>query len=135
MSVLVDTSAWIEFFRKTGSTTNSALSELFTARRPFLTCGPIVMELRAGARDNTMERDLDSALSAGRTLEFRPHYFDMAATVYRQCRQSGVTVRSMLDCLISVMAMTNDVELLHHDRDFNAIASLLPLRVHPASLN
>ncbi|MGA0863573.1 MAG: type II toxin-antitoxin system VapC family toxin [Ilumatobacteraceae bacterium] len=135
MTVLIDTSAWVEFFRKTRSSANRAATQLFTDRERFATCGPVEMELKAGARDNDVMHEIAAALAQGRTFAIQPHYFESAAALYRQCRTQGVTIRSMIDCLIAVVAIDNDLEVLHHDHDFAAIASVVPLRVHPASLN
>lgn len=135
MSVLIDTSAWIEYFRNTGSSADDATRRQIEAVEPFVNCGPVTMEVTAGARDDTVLDVITSVLMRGVTVATRPHYFDDASAVYRECRGAGITIRSMIDCLVAVVALDNDLELLHHDRDFDAIASVLPLRVHPASLS
>ena len=134
MTVLIDTSAWVEYFRSTGSEVNRATTELHRSNDPFFTCGPVGMELRAGAQNDRVLTDIDAALCAGETLPVQPHHFDQAATLYRTCRAEGFTIRSLIDCLIAVVAMSQDAEILHHDRDFNTIAQVVPLRVHAASL-
>jgi predicted nucleic acid-binding protein len=41
-------------------------------------------------------------------------------------------VRSLVDCLIAVVATRTDAMLLHRDRDFGQLAECLPdLRLHP----
>ncbi len=54
--------------------------------------------------------------------------FDEAVDLYRLARRIGITVRSSVDCLIAVCAIRNDLTLLHHDRDFDRIARISPLR-------
>ncbi|KAF3983518.1 MAG: PIN domain nuclease [Methylococcales symbiont of Hymedesmia sp. n. MRB-2018] len=49
-----------------------------------------------------------------------------AANIYRKCRQNGVTPRSTIDCLIAQCAIENDLILLHNDKDFVKIASVMP---------
>jgi len=61
-------------------------------------------------------------------------HFEEAAAIHRHCRRNGVAVRSMIDCVIAAIALREDHEVLHADRDFNAIASVLPLRIHSASI-
>ena len=39
-------------------------------------------------------------------------------------------MRSSVDCLIAVCAIRNDLTLLHHDRDFDQLARIAPLRSH-----
>jgi predicted nucleic acid-binding protein len=38
-----------------------------------------------------------------------------------------VTVRSGVDCLIAACAIRNGLAVLHHDRDFDALARVSPL--------
>jgi predicted nucleic acid-binding protein len=54
---------------------------------------------------------------------------NLAATdLYRAARRAGITVRSGVDCLIAACAIRNDLEVLHRDRDFDALATVSPLR-------
>ena len=52
-----------------------------------------------------------------------------AATIYRELRWRGVTVRSQLDALIAAVAIRLDMPILHRDRDFAQIAQQTPLRI------
>ena len=49
--ILVDTSAWIEFLRNTGSTVCYAVDELLTEE--IAVCDAVRMEVLAGARDES----------------------------------------------------------------------------------
>lgn len=64
-----------------------------------------------------------------------PDDYLVAATIYRACRRAGETIRTMLDCVISAVAIREGAQILHHDRDFEAIARHAPLllvgRLHP----
>jgi predicted nucleic acid-binding protein len=51
-----------------------------------------------------------------------------AVGLYRTARKRGLTVRSSVDCLIAACALRHDLEVLHRDRDFTAIASVSQLR-------
>ena len=133
MSVLVETSAWVEFFRATGSAVHKETALLANDARRFVTCGPVRLEVAAGARSEANLEIINSVLDLGAYTPVFPHHFDDAAAIYRQCRARGVTVRSMVDCLIAAIALENGLELLHNDRDFDAIAAVYPLRIHPAS--
>lgn len=53
---------------------------------------------------------------------------DEAVDLYRLARRIGITVRSSVDCLITVCAIRNDLTLLHDDRNFDRIAPVSPLR-------
>ena len=93
------------------------------------------MEVLAGARNDDDLATMTSILDRGLGIQVQPEHFDNAAALYRSCRAQGITVRSIIDCLIAALAIDEDIEILHHDRDFDAIASVSPLRVHAASLS
>jgi predicted nucleic acid-binding protein len=129
--ILVDTSAWVEFLRATGSETDRRLTELLEREAELATTDVVVMELLAGARDAANHDDLRRLLY-GRCSFVAvegPHDYERAAAVYRGCRSAGVTVRKLTDCLIAVVAMRADIALLHRDGDFDAIACHAPLRI------
>ena len=54
--------------------------------------------------------------------------FKEAVDLYRLARRAGVTARSSVDCLIAVCAVRNGLTVLHHDRDFDHLARIAPLR-------
>jgi hypothetical protein len=56
--------------------------------------------------------------------------FAQAAKIYFQCRRKGITVRSTIDCLIAQTAIEHNLLLLHDDRDYEGIASVIPLRFY-----
>jgi len=128
--ILVDTSAWIEFLRDTGSPTCERVEALLD--RDLATCGPVRMEVLAGARDEAHLRALQGLLARATTVDTVPADFDTAAAWYRRCRQGGATVRRMVDCLIAAHAIRIDVPLLHADRDFDALARHTPLSIDGA---
>jgi predicted nucleic acid-binding protein len=43
-------------------------------------------------------------------------------------RRGGLTVRSSIDCLIAACSMRHDLEVLHRDRDFAALAGVTALK-------
>jgi predicted nucleic acid-binding protein len=126
--LLVDTSAWIEFLRDTGSDTCRRVVEAIQ-REEILTTDPVIFELMAGARPQQEER-LRRLLGEQDYEPFSPRtdWLD-AAAIYRICRRRGVIVRSHLDCLIAAVAIRRNVPVLQVDRDFGAIAECVPLRL------
>jgi len=125
--ILVDTSAWIEFLRDTGSPVCEHVDALLASE--FATCDPILMELLAGARDDTHLRNLRALLARATVLPTQSAHYERAAMLYRQARVSGLTVRKHIDCLIAAVAIGHDVPLLHADRDFDALAKVCTLRL------
>ena len=128
--ILVDTSAWVEFLRDTGSPACIRVSELLGT--DLATCDAIRMELLAGARNERHRRDIGRLIARAALVPMRPGDFDQAAALYRQCRRRGETVRVLMDCLIGALAIRTDLPVLHCDADFDALARHTPLRVAAA---
>lgn len=124
--VLVDTSVWIEVFRRDDPLDLEGVVSL----NEVVTCGPIVQEVLQGFRDDGPFRRarvgmlnlpwVESPMSAA--------VFEAAAGLYRACRRRGLTVRSSVDCLVAACALRNDLEVLHRDRDYPALAQVSALR-------
>lgn len=128
--ILVDTSAWIEFQRATGSSTDRAVTGVVEAGAPLATTGVVLLELLAGARDERQARDLRRLLDRCRFLSLEePSDHEAAAAIYRACRRAGTTIRRLPDCLIAAVAIRAGATLLHRDADFDAIARHTPLVV------
>jgi predicted nucleic acid-binding protein len=127
---LVDTSAWVEFLRGTGTAVHHRVRDLLASGEALHTTDVIVMELLAGGRDEGHAARLRRLLARCR---FEPVAglgdFEAAAELYRRCRQGGSTVRSLTDCLIAAVALRADLPVLHADRDFDALARHSDLRL------
>lgn len=133
--ILVDTSAWVEFDRATGSAVDLRLAELIAETDEVAVTEPVVMEVLAGARDDRRERDLRRLLDRFPLVRFDPPvHFPGAVRVYRSCRQAGVTPRGMIDCMIAAVAAGSGVPVLAHDRDFALIADVMDLALDERSL-
>jgi predicted nucleic acid-binding protein len=125
--ILVDTSAWVEFLRGTGSTVcNRVDAEL---DEDIATCDPIRMEILAGTRDERHLEDLRRLLARATTLATGPADFESAASLYRTCRRSGQTVRKLIDCLIAAIAIREGIPVLHADADFDVLAEHTALQI------
>jgi predicted nucleic acid-binding protein len=128
--ILVDSSAWIEFQRATGSAVDKRLTKAIQTDEPLATLGVVVLEVLAGARDERHARDLRRLLDRCSFVPLEePSDWELAAALYRACRRTGTTVRRLPDCLIAVLAVRVGADLLHQDADFNAIAQHAPLAV------
>jgi predicted nucleic acid-binding protein len=125
---LIDTSAWIEYLRDTGSPACEAVGRLLsTHAERVCTTEPIVMELLAGAADSHAFLQLQ-ALTSGLALvsvDAARDWHD-AAALFRAARATGKTVRKLFDCLIAAVALRADATLVHRDADFDAVAGCTP---------
>jgi predicted nucleic acid-binding protein len=129
--IVVDTSAWIEFLRDTGSPVCVALDRMLDT--DLAICDAISMEILAGARDEHHLTQLRGLLGRATMLPTTPADYDQAAALYRMCRRRGETVRKLIDCLIAAVAIRADAEVLHADADFTTLARRTALRAHRAS--
>ena len=122
---LVDTSVWIEVFRKPSRFRLDAAVDF----DEVVTCLPVVQEVLQGFRDAKAFAVAREAMLALPMVE-APLGVDVvvdAANLYRQARRAGLAVRSSVDCLIAVCAIRNSLTVLHRDRDFDALADVSPL--------
>jgi predicted nucleic acid-binding protein len=133
--ILADTSAWVEYDRATGSSAHLRMRELLTAGPVSLAVTePIVMEVLAGARDNSRARDLQRLLLFPRLIRLDPAAdFHAAARIYRHCRQRGITPRGLLDCLIAAVARRTDATLLAWDSDIARVSQVIGVVLDDAS--
>jgi predicted nucleic acid-binding protein len=83
-----------------------------------------------GFRDEGAFRVAKASLLSFPIVEspLRQAVFLDAVGLYRTARRSGVTVRSSVDCLIAACALRHDLEVVHRDRDYPALARVSPLR-------
>jgi predicted nucleic acid-binding protein len=128
--ILVDSSAWIEYLRATGSPADHRVRSAVEADEPLATTGLVVLELLAGAHDERRALDLRRLLDRCRFLALEePSDHEAAAALYRACRRQGTTIRRLPDCLIATVAIRTTAHVLHQDADFDAIARHAPLSI------
>jgi predicted nucleic acid-binding protein len=125
---LIDSSAWIEYLRATGSPVCERVTAILRREEEFITCHPVRMEILMGARDDVHLTALSRLLARGRLLATTPGHFEEAAALYRACRRGGATVRKAMDCLIAAHAIRAETSVLHDDEDYRVLARHTPLR-------
>lgn len=128
--ILIDTSAWVEFLRDTGSAICNRVDALLDDE--IATCHPVRMEVLAGARDEQHLSDLRGLLARGSLIATEPTDYEEAAALYRACRRRGETVRRLIDCLIAAAAIRTSVPVLHSDSDFEILARHTALQIERA---
>jgi hypothetical protein len=131
---LVDTSVWVNYLRGDATPQVRALKILLSGEE-IVGTAPIILQ-----------GILQGADSVERFETWRKYFSELfchlprdpveshiaAARLYQDCRKAGKTPRSSNDCLIAQIAIENGLTLLHNDRDFNAIASVVgQLRLYP----
>ena len=133
--ILVDTSAWVEYDRATGTAVDLRMKSLIETDGPLAVTEPVIMEVLAGARNDHREADLHRLLSRFDLLRFDATAdFDAAARIYRRCRSAGITPRGMIDCMIAAVAWRHSATLLSFDADLDRVAHIIGIATDPASL-
>ncbi len=127
--ILADSSAWIEYLRRSESEIDLRV-EALVGERKLATTEPVAMELLAGARDSAEHHRLRRLLARAELLSVAAFDdYESAALIQRRCRSAEAPARSIIDCLIAAVAIRNDAALLHRDRDFELIARHTALRI------
>ena len=124
---LVDTSVWIDYLRGRDRPHVEFLRGLLPHPLVVGLTHLIYAEILQGARNPAAFEKLRVYFGGQRFYTFadatRSHA--SAARIYLDCRHSGVTVRSAVDCLIAQCAIESGLVLLHHDADFKRIANVV----------
>lgn len=125
--ILIDTSAWIAFFRGAGPAAELVDAALEQDQAAW--CGPIATELRRGfasAQDRAKALPL---LNACHWLEQPDSLWDDAGDLGYALRRKAITIKSF-DLLIASYALSYDAELLTLDNDFSLMRKKgIPLRL------
>jgi predicted nucleic acid-binding protein len=125
---LVDTSAWIEFLRATGSPSDRSLGAALEAGHSLWTTGLVLQELLQGARTSAQADDLRVLLRGCTPVEpLYPDTYEHAASLYARCRRAGRAVRGTVDCLIGAIALEHDLAVLGTDRDLVTLSEVCGL--------
>lgn len=126
--ILIDTTILVDVLRGNG-TENAERLVLLIGPEDMAFARFTELEVLMGARD-TRDWDRLRAFFAKRTvLDPKPDTWWKAARLYFDLRRNGRTLRSVADCCIAQIALEHDLPLVHNDRDFEAMAEIVPLKL------
>jgi len=128
--ILVDTSVWIDYFNGIENRHTENLDHILSEQSVLI--GDIILtEILQGFDGDKDFRLAKQALNllecvhlGGKSLAIK------AASNFRFLRSKGVTIRKTVDMLIGSWCIEHEVELLHNDKNFNQIATQLPLKIY-----
>ena len=127
--MIVDTSVWIEFLRPGASVGGDRLEAMIRSGDRIVVPETVMLELLSGPTDEAVAAQRQRMLEAFEVEPLVPFADSLrAASLQRNCRRSGETVRSLGDCLIAAVALRLDLPVLHRDRDFDVLAAHSGLR-------
>lgn len=116
---LIDTSAWIEFFRRRGDPQVKALvRDLLAIQKAAYTC-PVAFELFTGARQEELD-DLHSGLGLASRIVLLPEHWDLAGSSNAALIAKGIKLPAS-DLLIAIVADSGKLPLLAMDAHFEMI--------------
>ena len=127
MRVLVDSTVWIDFFKGARTPGTEKLLELIEAREDLCVCGFVLTEVLQGIRDEKQFVATRHQMENLIYLNDDRSTFELAATIYRNLRKQGLTIRNSVDCLIAAVVIQHNVALLENDRDYRFIDEHYPL--------
>ena len=128
--ILVDTSVWIDYFNGVSTKQTETLDRILSEQTVLV--GDIILtEILQGFSSDKEFRLAKQALDpvdcvhlGGKSLAIK------AASNFRFLRSKGITIRKTVDMLIGSWCIEHEVELLHNDKDFDQIATQLPLQIY-----
>jgi predicted nucleic acid-binding protein len=127
---LVDTSAWIEYLRGTGSGTHLALRSMVEEDDELATTDVVIMELLAGVNSPATRQKIWGLMNRCVMLPTRPLFdYEVAAELYSRCRTDGFSPANTNDVLIAAVAIGKKVPLLAASSDFDRIAAVSTLKL------
>ena len=116
--ILVDTSAWIEFFRGRGPLAAAVDRALLDDEVAL--CGPVETELRRGLSRPTDRSKVLPLLAGCHVLPQPARLWEEAGDLGSLLARKGATVKS-LDLLIATYALVHGVAVMTRDSDFRRI--------------
>ncbi len=127
MSLLLDTSLWIDFTRARSPAPLKQFIKPFVLDPEAHLAEPVRFELLRSARPDET-RQLEAQFATLPMLPTPPDLWQRAIDLGQACRQIGRSVVS-LDLLVAAVALHHDALLVSFDTDFEAIASVSELRL------
>jgi hypothetical protein len=129
LSLLIDSSVWIDYFNGSITPETDHLHQIL-GRERIVTGDLILAEVLQGFRH---QQDFERAQTALLKFQLMPMVGSQialqSAANYRFLRAKGITVRKTIDCLIATFCIENNFGLLHCDRDFEPFEKYLSLKV------
>ena len=124
-SVLVDTSVWIEYFRKQGSPVANRLNEFLKLNRVCYV-GPMAVELLQGAKTTKEVQVLNKLFDVISYIEISRDHYLHAGRISREAARKGDTF-STVDMIIAITAYDEQLSLYSFDKHFEQISKYCPL--------
>jgi tRNA(fMet)-specific endonuclease VapC len=118
--VLIDTSVWVDFFRKRDSLVSLKVREYLKLNQVCYT-GPILVELYQGAKTQREIEILDQLFDTINYVDITRKHYHHAGMVSQKAAREG-KVFSTIDVILAVLAHDEGLSLYSLDRHFPDIS-------------
>jgi predicted nucleic acid-binding protein len=127
--MIVDSSVWIDYFNGVESTKTNKLDHLLIHGEVEL-LDIILTEVLQGFKKDEDFKTVKKLLAKIKTYDVLGKNMAIKSAVnFRALRKQGITIRKTIDVIIATFCIENNKALLASDKDFELIASALPLRL------
>jgi predicted nucleic acid-binding protein len=127
--IVADTSVWIDYVNG-NVTPQTNLLDIALENSRVATGDLIIVEFLQGFREDKKFQEAKNIMDALEYYDFVGKDMALnAALNFQKLRKKGITIRKTIDVLIATFCIAYGFELLHNDRDFDAMEEVLGLRV------
>ncbi|MFZ4614867.1 MAG: type II toxin-antitoxin system VapC family toxin [Rectinemataceae bacterium] len=124
--ILIDSSAWIEYYRPVGDPATAELVERALQNDEAAINGLILVEVEGFARDEDEQRMIREDFGGCHFLPLADTVFRDAAGIAFDARRKGLPIPAT-DCIIAASAIASQASLVHRDKHFREIAKFSSL--------
>ncbi len=126
--VIIDTSAWIESFRRQSEKAFINLVKDLILKGKILVPGIIKTELLRGTKNKKGYNQLNDLLKGLEYLPVSDDFWGKLSLFSFRLFRKGVTV-PLTDTYIALLGIENNASILHCDKHFDLIAEKVPLKI------
>jgi len=126
--VLVDTSAWIDFFRDDSSPYGAVVDALLQENL-VCTTGLVKAEILPGARTKKEFNLLKEYFNVLPLLQDPDSMWDDVICVQRKLKQKGINGVGIPDLIVAVTAMKHEVKVFSRDHHFDSMKKNIGLKI------
>jgi hypothetical protein len=127
--ILVDSSVFIDYFNGMNNWHTVELNALL-GNELVITGDYILAEVLQGFRNDKDYKVAKEIMQSFPCFNICNEELAIkSADNFRYLRRKGITIRKTVDLIIGTFCIENDIELLHNDRDYEAMGKYLNLKI------
>lgn len=126
--ILVDTTIWIEFFRRRSTVADHL--EMLLIENVVCTCGIVMFEVLQGIKSEGEKNKILSLLATLPYIEMTKKLWQIAAEISILAKKNGMNL-PLSDIFIAAIAIENDLPIYTLDNHFTQIPNLKLYKINP----